>query len=108
MPRLDLDAYRSQSGALDLSDIAWHDVPHHPLTSEVTRVLQYMQDIEAYTIIYLRELLATRAVDDSEVSTFLACWFYEETSHGHALARFLEAAGYPTIERVRSRQSLRK
>ena len=38
-----------------------------------------MQDIESHTIIYLRTLLATRAVDDPEVATFLACWFYEET-----------------------------
>ena len=54
-----------------------------------------MQDIESHTIIYLRSLLATRAIDDPEVATFLACWLHEETFHGLALARFLEAAGYP-------------
>jgi len=58
-----------------------------------------MQDIESYTIIYLRSLLATRAVDDPDVATFLACWVYEETFHGLALARFLEAAGSPVGER---------
>jgi hypothetical protein len=54
-----------------------------------------MQDIESHTIIYLRALLATRAIDDPEVATFLACWVYEETFHGIALSRFLEAAGAP-------------
>src|SRR4029450_12726286 len=39
-------------------------------------------------------LLATRAIDDPEVATFLACWLHEETFHGLALARFLAAAGY--------------
>jgi hypothetical protein len=62
-----------------------------------------MQDIESHTIIYLRELLATRAVDEPDVATFLACWLYEETFHGLALARFLEAAGHPIGERARPR-----
>ena len=65
-----------------------------------------MQDIEAHTIIYLRTLLSTRALDDSEVATFLACWFYEETFHARALARFLEAAGHDVVPRVRSKESL--
>jgi hypothetical protein len=29
-----------------------------------------MQDIESHTIIYLRALLATRAVDDPDIATF--------------------------------------
>ncbi|HJQ85190.1 MAG TPA: acyl-ACP desaturase, partial [Candidatus Binatia bacterium] len=60
-------------------------------------------DIESHTIIYLRSLLDTRAIDDPEVATFLACWFYEETLHGRALARFLAAAGEPVAPRPRSR-----
>ena len=62
-----------------------------------------MQDIESHTIIYLRALLATRAVDDPEVATFLACWLYEETFHGMALARFVAAAGHPLGARPRPR-----
>src|SRR5262245_53302822 len=62
-----------------------------------------MQDIESHTIIYLRSILATRAVDDPEVATFLACWVYEETFHGLGLARFLEAAGHPQPPRERPR-----
>jgi hypothetical protein len=47
-------------------------------------------------------LLSTRAVDDPEIVAFLARWFYEETSHGRALARFLDAAGHPVAPRRRS------
>jgi hypothetical protein len=106
MPAFDLDAYVGRSGALDLSGIDWADVPRHPLPSEAVRTLRYMQDIESHTIIYLRSLLATRAIDDPEVSTFLACWLYEETFHGIALARFLAAAGHPVTPRPRGQEPL--
>jgi hypothetical protein len=99
----DLDAYVARSRALDLTGIAWDDAPRHPLSPEAVRTLTYMQDIESHTIVYLRELLATRAIDDPEVSTFLACWLYEETFHGIALARFLDAAGHPVGPRERPR-----
>ncbi|HJQ85486.1 MAG TPA: ferritin-like domain-containing protein, partial [Candidatus Binatia bacterium] len=89
MTPLDIDAYAGRSRALDLRGIAWDDVPRHPLSAETLRVLHYMQDIESHTIIYLRTLLSTRAIDDPDVAIFFACWFYEETFHGRALARFL-------------------
>ena len=95
----DLDAYISRSRAVDISAIDWDQVPRHPLPREAVRTLRYMQDIESHTIIYLRSLLATRAVDDPEVSTFLACWLHEETFHGIALSRFLECAGHPVPSR---------
>ena len=65
-----------------------------------------MQDIETHTIIYLRELLSTRAVDDPEIAGFFATWFYEETAHGRALARFLAAAGQPVAPRPRTARGL--
>src|SRR5712691_8211779 len=105
MPAFDLDAWVARSGALDLGAIAWDDVGKYPVPPAVVRTLTYMQDIESHTIIYLRALLATRAIDDPEVATFLACWLYEETFHGIALARFLEAAGHPVGERARPRGS---
>ena len=106
----DLDAWVSRSGALDLEAVPWEDVARYPLASDAVRALRYMQDIESHTIIYLRSLLATRAIDDSEVATFLACWLHEETFHGLALARFLEAAGYRVDPRPqgRSREPLLK
>src|SRR4029077_7930074 len=93
----------ARSRSLDLSGIRWGDVRRHPLTAEALRTLRYMQDIESHTIVYLRTLLATPAMDDPDVATFLACWFYEETFHGRALARFLAAAGEPVAPRRRSR-----
>src|SRR5687767_12848915 len=103
MPAFDLDGYGARLGALDLSATPWNDVPRYPVTPETLRTLRYMQDVESHTIIYLRSLLATRAVDDPEVATFLACWVYEETFHGLALGRFLEAAGHPLGPRRRPR-----
>jgi len=103
MVEFNLDAYVGRSRAVDLSAYAWDDVPRHPLPMEAVRTLRCMQDIEFHTIIYLRSLLATRAVDDPEVATFLACWVYEETFHGLALARFLEAAGHPIGPRAQPR-----
>src|SRR5215470_11916 len=103
MTTIDIDSYTARSRALDLRGIAWDDVPRHPLAPEARRVLRYMQDVESHTIIYLRTLLSTRAIDEPEIATFLACWFHEETFHGRALARFLAAAGEGIVARPRSR-----
>ena len=103
MPAFDFEAYVARSGAVDLEAIPWAEVLSHPLPPEAIRTLRYMQDIESHTIIYMRKLLATRAVDDPDVATFLACWLYEETFHGLALARFLESAGHPLGPRPQPR-----
>jgi hypothetical protein len=105
MGATDAASYVPRSKALDLNDIDWTAVPRHPLPPEAVRTLRYMQDIESHTIVYARELLGTRAIDDPDVATFLACWFYEETHHGRALARFLDAAGHDVVVRARSCQS---
>jgi hypothetical protein len=99
----DLDAYVGRSRAIDLSAFDWHEIPSRPVSPATVRTLRYMQDIEGHTIVYLRSLLATRAIDDPEIATFLACWLYEETFHSLALARFLEAAGHPVGPRPRPR-----
>lgn len=106
MEDFDLDRYAARSRALETSDIDWEAVPRHPIAPEALRVLRYMQDVESHTIVYLRQLLATRAIDDPEIATFLACWIYEETFHGRALDRFLEATGEgrPCRSRARSKR----
>src|SRR6266704_3461106 len=103
MAAFDIDTYLARSGAVDLWAIDWAAVQKHPLSPQALRTLRYMQDIESHTIVYLRSLLATRAIDDPEVATFLACWLYEETFHGIALARFLDSAGHPMPPRGRPR-----
>ncbi|HEV8583906.1 MAG TPA: ferritin-like domain-containing protein [Methylomirabilota bacterium] len=105
MPAFDLDAWVARSRAVDLSEIDWAKVARHPVPPETVRTLRFMQDIESHTIIYTRTLLATRAIDDPEVATFLACWLYEETFHGIAIRRFLEAAGHPVGERAQPRST---
>lgn len=63
-----------------------------------------MMDIESHTVIYLRDLLATRAAFEPDVTAFLSCWAYEELWHGEAFSRFLGEAGYrlpPDGERAR-------
>jgi hypothetical protein len=99
----DLDEYVGRSRALDLDDLRWDDVARRPLSPDAVRTLRYMQDIESHTIVYEREIAKTRAIDEPEVATFLACWLYEETFHGRAIRRFLEVAGHPTAERGRGR-----
>ncbi|HZS48278.1 MAG TPA: acyl-ACP desaturase [Blastocatellia bacterium] len=91
----DLERYLNNSKAIDTSDINWDDVTKYPIDPGEIRCLQYMMDIESYTIMYLRDLLNTDASKDSEVASFLACWLYEETYHGLALEKFVRAAGVP-------------
>jgi hypothetical protein len=55
--------------------------------------MHYMLDIETHTVIYLRDLLGTRAANDPQVTAFLACWVYEELWHGEAFSDFLRAYG---------------
>jgi hypothetical protein len=89
----DIDRYLRNSKRLDLSGIEWDDVPNHPLSSGDIMCLHYMMDIETHTVIYLRDLLATRAASDPYVTGFLACWVYEELWHGEAFSDFLRAYG---------------
>ena len=106
MDKARIDTWTQRSRALDLDGLAWDEIGRTPLAPEAVRALLYMQDIESHTVVYVRQLLSTRVIDDPEVATFLACWFYEETFHGRALARFLTAAGHAPIVRERSRRNL--
>lgn len=100
MAEFDVDRFASLSKAVDLSDIDWTEARRVGITDEEERILRYMQDTESHTIVYLRDLLTGYAVVDPEVTTFLACWVYEETHHGRALDRFLVEVGrQPARER---------
>src|SRR4051812_807851 len=55
--------------------------------------MHYMMDIETHTVIYLRDLLATRASNDPQITAFLSCWVYEELWHGEAFSDFLRGYG---------------
>jgi hypothetical protein len=45
-------------------------------------------------VIFLRDLLATRAAVEPDVTSFLARCVYEELWHGEAFSRFLGEAGF--------------
>ena len=89
----DLDRYLRASKKLDLSHLDWDDIPNHPLSDGDVMSMHYMMDIETHTVIYLRDLLATRAANDPQITAFLACWVYEELWHGEAFSDFLRAYG---------------
>ena len=94
MEGFDLDRYLRASKRVDLSSVEWELIGRTPLPSEHARCLTYMMDIETHTAVYLRDLLATRAGFDPDVTAFLSCWAYEEVWHGEAFSRFLGEAGY--------------
>lgn len=89
----DLDKYLRNSKRIDLSGIDWEDIPNHRLSDGDIMCMHYMMDIESHTVIYLRDLLATRAAADPQVTAFLSCWVYEELWHGEAFSDFLRAYG---------------
>src|SRR4249919_3637449 len=94
MEEFDLDRYLRASKRVDRSGVTWERVRSHPVSESEARCLAYMMDIETHTAIYLRDLLATRAAYEPDVSAFLSCWVYEELWHGEAFSRFLGEAGY--------------
>ena len=105
MEGFDLDRYLRASKRVDLSGVAWDRVGGHPLSEAEARCLAYMMDIETHTSIYLRDLLATPAAYEPDVTAFLSCWVYEELWHGEAFSRFLGEAEWelaPDRERVSS------
>ena len=63
----DLDKYLRASTRVDLSTVEWDRIREHPVTTDEARCLTYMMDIETHTVVFLRDLLATRASFDPEV-----------------------------------------
>jgi rubrerythrin len=101
----DLDRYLRASKRVDLSSVDWDRIRDDTITEDEARCLAYMMDIESHTAVFLRDLLATRASFDPEVTAFLSCWVYEELWHGEAFSRFLGEAGSripPGYEPVRA------
>jgi rubrerythrin len=92
---MSLTTLQSRSEVTDPRVVDAEAFARQPLPDGAVRTLTYMADIEGHTIVYLRELLATRVVDDPDMAAFLACWFYEESAHSRALAAVLEASGHP-------------
>ena len=103
----DIDRYIGSVAALDDSDIDYDEFRRDPLPDDALRCLRYMHDVEHHTVCYLRDLLVTRAHDDSVITSFLTMWAYEEFWHGEAIGKVLRAhdeiAGRPRIDAARAR-----
>lgn len=91
----DVDRYVRLSKKVDISDLDLTQASGYPISDEEIRALTYMTDIESHTIVYLRAILNTCAVEDPQTTAFLSCWAYEEFFHGHTLRQFLNAVGVP-------------
>ena len=90
----DLDRYLRASKRVDLEGLDWDRIKDHPVSIGEAKCLAYMMDIESHTVVFLRDLLATRAAFEPDITAFLSCWVYEELWHGEAFSRFLGEAGY--------------
>ena len=91
----DVEKYVRNSRKVDISDIDLSQAAEYPITDDEVRALSYMCDIESHTIVYLRAILNTCAVEDPQTTSFLSCWAYEEFFHGHTIRQFLDAIGAP-------------
>ncbi len=91
----DIEKYLNNSKKVDVSDIDFSEASRHPLSQEEIQCLTYMMDVETHTIVYLRGLLNTCAIEDLEICAFLSCWVYEEHFHGRTLRQVLQGAGVP-------------
>ena len=91
----DLEKYLKHSKHVDISDLDLLQAANYPLTDDEIRCLTYMMDIESHTIVYLRSILGTCAIEDPETTAFLSCWAYEEFFHGRTIGQFLTACGIP-------------
>ena len=91
----DVEKYVRNSKKVDISDIDLSQAARYPVSDDEVRALTYMCDIESHTIVYLRAILNTCAVEDSQTTSFLSCWAYEEFFHGRTIRQFLDAIGAP-------------
>lgn len=91
----DIGKYIRNSKKVDISDIDLSQAEKFPVSDEEIRALTYMTDIESHTVVYLRAILNTCAIEDVQTTSFLSCWAYEEFFHGNTLRRFLDAVGAP-------------
>jgi hypothetical protein len=89
----DLERYLRNSKKVDISDIDLSQAAQYPLTPDEIHCLTYMMDIESHTVVYLRAILNTCAIEDPDTTAFLSCWAYEEFFHGRTIGQFLAACG---------------
>ena len=97
-----IERYKEESKKLDVAGVDWDAVTASPLSKGDLFCLHYMMDIENHVPLYLSHLLVTRACMDPILTSFLACWNYEELWHGENLGKFLNLYGieFDTQDRI--------
>lgn len=103
---MDIERYLDVSKRVDLRGIDFDAAGKFGLHEDEIRCLTYMMDVESHTIVYLRGLLNTCAIEDPEITAFLSCWAYEEFFHSRALRQFLEVCGKPLPDALATRVTL--
>ena len=93
--RFDLGKYLRVAGATRPELFDWSD-PGPRLDDDSLFCLGYMMDIEAHTIVYMREMLSTQVIEEPAIAAFLSCWGYEEFFHSRTIAKLLESQGEGT------------
>lgn len=91
---VDMERFLAVSGRLQIEDIDWQLAKREGLTETEKFMLTYFSDIEGQTVMYLRDLLSTKAAEEPNVIAFLTMWNYEEFFHGDALGRLLKECGH--------------
>jgi hypothetical protein len=91
---VDTERFLNVSGRLQTEDIDWAQARATGLSDQEKFILTYFSDLEGQTIMYMRDLLSTRAAGEPAVIAFLTMWNYEEFFHGEALAKLLKECGH--------------
>lgn len=70
---MDIERYLNNSRKVDLTGVDYASARRFPVTRHEFGCQVYVMDVESHTIVYLRELLNTCAIDDPEIAAFLSC-----------------------------------
>jgi hypothetical protein len=69
----DIEKHIRNSKKVDITDLDLSRATKYALSEGEVRALTYMTDIESHTIVYLRAILNTCAIEDPQTTSFLSC-----------------------------------
>ncbi len=81
----DIREHTDRASAITPDDVDPAAFRGQPLTPSTIRCLQYLRNVEQYTIRHLRDLLVTPSHTDPVVTEFLTGWAYQEFWLGETL-----------------------
>ncbi|HEX6339076.1 MAG TPA: hypothetical protein VFZ85_19130 [Jiangellaceae bacterium] len=104
----DIREHTDRASAITPDDVDLAAFRDRPLGSHTIRWLQYLRNVERYTIRHLRDLLVTPSHTEPVVTEFLTGWAYQEFWLGETLdaiiaqhePRHVSAPGSSTVQRA--------